>query len=390
MKRIALIVLVLLNVGIMEAQNSKIMSAWNNLNYYHTEGQIEDLVKARDAIDEATTNEKSKINPKTWFYRGKVYYALSQVVDNAGLSDGALATAFDSFTKANEVDTKGKFAKDILNDCMLLNAGFYNQGSDEYQDGNFASAYESFMRVLKINDMANANTDNPTIDTTSILAASYSADKAGLMEEAKGLYQRLIDLKFKDAAIYQSLANIYRNEGKGDKANEVLAVGRSLFPDSKALIIDEINWLLSNDKKEEAQQKMEEAIALDPENASLHFALGTAYDSQGQLDKAVSSYQKAIDLNPEYFDANYNLGTVFYNNAAEKTKQMNELDLNDQSNYDRLKRESEDLFNKALPYFERALEINTTDRNTAIALKEIYARKGQNDKYQLMKEIIGN
>ena len=45
--------------------------------------------------------------------------------------------------------------------------------------------------------------------------------------------------------------------------------------------------------------------------------------------------------------------------------------------YEKLKKEVEELFAEALPYFKRVEKIDPSDRNTLIALKEIFAR--QND-----------
>ena len=47
--------------------------------------------------------------------------------------------------------------------------------------------------------------------------------------------------------------------------------------------------------------------------------------------------------------------------------------------YDKLKAEMDDLFNKSLPYFQEVERIDANDRNSLIALKEIYAKQGNLD-----------
>ena len=47
--------------------------------------------------------------------------------------------------------------------------------------------------------------------------------------------------------------------------------------------------------------------------------------------------------------------------------------------YDAKKLEVDQIFDKALPYFQKAERVNPSDRNTLIALKEIYARKNKMD-----------
>ncbi|QQS27861.1 MAG: hypothetical protein IPM47_13375 [Sphingobacteriales bacterium] len=93
-------------------------------------------------------------------------------------------------------------------------------------------------------------------------------------------------------------------------------------------------------------------------------------------EKAESYYTKALNIKPDFFDALYNMGALFYNEAADKIKQANELDLSKQKEYDKLSNEAKGLFNKALPYFDKALAVEANDLNTLIALKEIHANLG--------------
>jgi len=99
----------------------------------------------------------------------------------------------------------------------------------------------------------------------------------------------------------------------------------------------------------------------------------------------IQTYEKAVELNPEYHDAYYNLGAVYFNQAVVKVTQMNELDINDQTNYDRLKGESDVLFKQSLPSLEKAMELKAEDKNTLIALSEIYARLNMFDKLKAVK-----
>ena len=83
---------------------------------------------------------------------------------------------------------------------------------------------------------------------------------------------------------------------------------------------------------------------------------------------------------------------MYYNKAASLTTEINEL-ANDYSSagtkkYDERKSEMDGYFNEALPYFENAHNLNASDVNTIIALKEIYARKNMFDKVNEMKEKL--
>ena len=69
MKKFIVLALALLSFSLSNAQKSKVQTAWNYL-------KSEDLEKAKQAIDEASTNEASMGMAKTWYYRGQIYQAM--------------------------------------------------------------------------------------------------------------------------------------------------------------------------------------------------------------------------------------------------------------------------------------------------------------------------
>ena len=212
---------------------------------------------------------------------------------------------------------------------------------------------------------------------------AYSAQNGGKEDAAIELYNQLIDLKYKDENVYTSLSSIYMAKGDADKASEVIAKGKENFPESNAFLINEINYLLKQEKSDEAMAKMEEAARLYPDNPSLFFALGSNYENIGKerkdekmMEKAIEYYKKSLEIKPDYFDALYNLGAFYYNKAADKQKQAADLPLSQEAKFKQLEKESSDFFKQALPYFEQAEKINDKDLNTLIALKEIHANLG--------------
>jgi Flp pilus assembly protein TadD len=60
----------------------------------------------------------------------------------------------------------------------------------------------------------------------------------------------------------------------------------------------------------EAQDLLEEVVAVKPDDAPAHNDLGAIYASQGELENAAQHYRKALDLNPENRQALSNLGFV--------------------------------------------------------------------------------
>jgi len=60
-----------------------------------------------------------------------------------------------------------------------------------------------------------------------------------------------------------------------------------------------------------ALKELIQAAELDPENADIQNALGTAFRYLGLQDKAIIHLKKALELKPEFPEAQVNLGTVY-------------------------------------------------------------------------------
>jgi len=258
-------------------QNNKVQTAYSQLTYFreNKKDNIEALMKAKEAIELASENEKTVGVSKTWYYAGQIYHELSTVEDPK-LSEGAVDKAFNAYTKVIDLEKDEKRKKhtdDAMNQLKFLTPDMYNTGFEKYSAKDYKGAYALFSKVLKINEISESTSKKKgvaKIDTSTIFAAAASADKGGLKEEAKKYYNQLMDLKYDDPSVFQSLAKIYRDGGEPEKADEVLTKGREMFTDNSALLIDEINRLLNEGQMDKATEKVKEAIELAPDNASLY------------------------------------------------------------------------------------------------------------------------
>jgi len=159
---------------------------------------------------------------------------------------------------------------------------------------------------------------------------------------------------------------------------------------------------------------------VEPGNVQLYYALGSAYDNvaaqakeqmdalkeersdpeeiaqlneelKANIENAVATYKKAIEVDPTFFDIYNNLGAVYYNQAVELNKQMNEItgfSSAEQKKYEALEKERNGLYETALPFFEKAYELQPDAIEILNALKEIYAKMGNYEKSGEMKDKI--
>ena len=56
-------------------------------------------------------------------------------------------------------------------------------------------------------------------------------------------------------------------------------------------------------RRAEAHERLQAAVALDPRNAAAHFSLANLHAKQENWDEAIRQYRLTLDLQPSYPDA---------------------------------------------------------------------------------------
>jgi tetratricopeptide (TPR) repeat protein len=370
MKKYLLTALLLIMAAAVFAQSSKVQTAI--IAQRHG-----DLEKAKSSIDEAVAHPKTINDAKAWFYRGDIYLMLHGNEKFANLAEDPLKVSLESFRKCMEYDNRNDYTEDIQKTKMRLVTGnLYNRGVSEYMEKKFDKSLATFETLL---------TELPA-DTSVLFNAALSAEKLKNNEKTKLYFNKLLATGYKKPAIYQTLAQLAKAEKDTAEAINYLAAGRKEFPNEVGLVIDELNIYLLQNRQAEAIKNLQEAIVLDPKNASLYFALGFAYDKSKELEKAVTNYSKAIEIKPDYFDAVYNLGAIYFNRAAELLAEANKIPFNEQKKYDAALAKAKEEFKKAQPHLEKAHQLDAKDMNTLVSLQQMYAQLGMMDKSAEIKK----
>ncbi|MDP4266799.1 MAG: tetratricopeptide repeat protein [Bacteroidota bacterium] len=365
-------------VTVINAQNVKVVSAFN----YLKNGNLE---KAKLNIDDASQNESTMGKAKTWLYKGNVYYLISTSNDPKykNLDTNALQIAHESFKKALDLDKSKEYETEIPNGINNCSIEYFKKGVGFYQKQQFSGAMKNFEYAYNIAK------EIGRIDTGSLLNAGISAELSKSTDKAKQFYNDLVNMNYKKASIYISLSNIYKNEKDTVKALTIIKQGRKLLPDEYSLIIAETNIYLQTGKKKEAEEILKIALQKDPSNPTLYFAIGTGYENSNDFENAEKSYKKAIELKQDYFDAYYNLGALYFNDGVKIFDNANKLDpTTEQAKYEAEKAKFEERFKQSIPWLEKAMEINPNDQNTLISLKQLYTRTNQPDKLKAINEKL--
>ncbi|GAB3718023.1 tetratricopeptide repeat protein [Spirosoma lituiforme] len=239
---------------------------------------METSKKEKEKSDKDITDAKASAKASTWMDRAKIY----ENIASSGFMkiDSAAATvAYDSFKKVIELDKDkkggpGKLAKEAEEalKAPVMATAFMQQGVAKFQSKNYADA----MKAMSI-----AGDINPK-DTLAPLYTAIAAQQIKDNATAKTQLEKYIAGGGKDAAIYGSLAMLYRGDNEIDKALAALDKGIALAPANKDLANEKINIMLSSNRMDEAIAGMKAMVDKDPNNVQNLVNLSIVYNNIGR------------------------------------------------------------------------------------------------------------
>ncbi|GAB4127865.1 MAG: hypothetical protein OHK0045_17430 [Raineya sp.] len=321
------------------------------------------LDKAKEAIDKALKNEKDAQKSKTWFVKGEVYSAIagSPIPAYATLDKNAAQTALAAYKKAMELEPQKKgYYKDA--EASIKNRLYpsaVNQGVNLYKSKDFSNS-------LKALDVAIDILPN---DTTAIYYASAIAWEAKEYDKFIGYGEKIEKMKFSPATLKLNtlqLAYLYAGEKKDNaKAIAILEKGIQTYPNELEF------WKL----------------------------LGDLYEQQGDKDKTIEFYQKATAQFPKEAEYPKRLGFAYYNKAVDLNKEIIKKkeaegltgELKDPKKQQKAKEYNalvDNEIKKAIPFLEKADQLNSNDFETMELLRFCYETLGMKDKFAEMDKRI--
>ncbi|MFZ6051507.1 tetratricopeptide repeat protein [Halocola ammonii] len=342
-----------------------------------------DYAAAAKYIEEAIENDRAAGKEKTWRYRGNIYLNIVKSEDEQLRNQfpQALGKAQKSYMKALEM---GSNYEDVIQaGLQQLRVIAVNSGIADFSSKEYESAIEKFQISKEITNHFDM------IDSLAIYNTALSYEKMGNLDSALVGYQRAAEINYNVPTVYMLIASIQRQQGNEDAALQTVKDARKKYPEDEALLREELNYYLSNQMFDEAKSRLNEAIEKNPEDKNLFYALGVVYDELEEDEKAVEAYKSALEIDPDYFDANFNLGILYYNSGVEIIQAAGEIPPSQQKKYEAEVAKAKDIFKKAVPYLEKAKELEPEDENTLRSLMAIYARTNQDEKYKAIQKELG-
>lgn len=369
------------------------------------------LDEAKEMIDIASADATVAGNVKTWQTKGEIYAALLQK-DMTQLivspdhkpeyaKEGILALA--SYEKALGLAEKKFEKKDAISGMTEVAKNLNFIGNSQITGQKYAEAYGTLSAVLEANTkIKEAGGDAPIADAdvnNQKYIVAYCAEAAGETEIAANYFKELYEAEFDEPGVYSRYFNTLSAAGDKEGALKVLEAGRTKFPDDTEILFAEINYYIQKEEYDVLETKLKEAVAAEPDNASIRSALGNVYmnlyegefkangeteKGKAYFDNALKYFNEAIGMDAKMLDAIYSIGSLYFNEAVSYIGKQSELTMKQQKEYDAYGVKIKDLFGKALPYFKDAEKLDPNDTNTLLALSEIFART---DDFENSKEF---
>jgi hypothetical protein len=369
--------------------------------------------KAKTEVDAFIA--KNPTSAEGYYAKSKVYSGLASNEQFKTLVADPRGEAFDAFKKAVELDKDNKLmvlmVQDQYKPVIDLYTGYFESGAAYYNSGianknkaDYEKAMNEFMNANKVGTYINQKkwVTLGDLDTTLTLNIAKSALNAGRKEDALLYFKKIADANVsstKDDKVgytlpYQWLTQYYKDNK--DEANMIkyADLGRKYFPNDDFYDAMLIEYYRGKKDHDALFKKYDEIVTRFPDSSVYHFnyandAFNYVYnsdagvkvtDKEAVLKRAGEEMQKALALKPNDVNTNWLIGQYYYNGGIDLREQANAVkgtkpeDVKKKAD---LNAQAKELFNKAIPYGEKA-----------ISMAEVGAKKSEKSRYKSVVDLM--
>ena len=315
---------------------------------------------------------------------------------------GAFEKALEALAKAYEIDpSSGEKIKTILND--LIN--HYSEiGSVSIDIAAFTNSIEAYLKAVELQKSPAIGKVDPryylfTGQLAALLGskdAKYFADGEKYLNEARAL-----GYSDEQGNLYYYLFHCYYGQRDKDRANlikakDTLLEGIEKYPRNELIMDGLIQLYTSDDNVGNAADlvgRIDQLLTEKPDNADLWRARGQVFYKLKNYDECIKSFEEINQLKPNDYDTNFFLGYFHVAKGDEANRAFNaSLDsISSQDEYQAQLKKVNTIYLKALPWFERAMELKPESVDCAESLKSLCFRlrneEGIQDKYNKYNAI---
>ena len=408
-KTLIMAALVLISAGCFAQKNPLVKKAKSYMM-----AETPDFSAARAAISEAM---EAGQNAETYYWAGMIgYQEMTQENYNQMMGKGAnqakagaaVVESYKYWLKADELaqvpvlnkkgvevptdpKMRGNVSKKMLEyykQQELVKYGIYLNEQKDY-----AGAYEAFKMHIDIPELPMMQDPklqkemprDTTYDQYKYYAAIFAV-QSEMHPEAIALLSEMKDGQYEGISVNQFLYQEYLAVKDTVMFVQTLKDAIVRFPAEPWFLQNLINFYIFSGQEQTAVDYLAQAIEREPNVAQYHHIKGNLDENLGNYDDALKDFDAALAIDPTLADAMAGKGRVYYNQAVKLNEEA--AMISDNKAYKKALEEMNEVFRKSLPFFEKAHEMDPTDRSYVVVLKGLYYRFHMDEKEAEMRALL--
>ena len=317
----------------------------------------------------------------------KIYVANNQVitwVQTKQVKEGDLIIeALNSYKKAYELDPKQGKKIDV---CLKRLVNFLAMSGNADQDAaRWGNAAENYYKAYQVQDTpAYADAKNANYLYYAgylwVLDGNVNKKSESYKKAAEALNQALAaGYTDEKGDIYHFLYHAYNGqtdsavrEANMQRAKQLLMEGLSKFPSNDNIIAALIDIYTSGSNvgdPTELIEMIDAALKRDPKNRDMWFGRGKVFYNLRNYDESIVSFKKVIELEPTNAQATFFIGYFYIGKGDAMSEEINKRDYKSSAEWKADSEKVTAIYKEALPYLEKAYELNPKDFSTVETLK---------------------
>jgi tetratricopeptide (TPR) repeat protein len=400
------------------AQKDQIKAAEKALKAGNAQEAITILQGVEMASSTAPDAEKAQFH----FVKANAHLALATKNEDTDANLSAAAKAYQEVLSIEKTSGKAKFSAQASTSIIdvkykLINSAIADSKADKHAAGakklydaylldkkdtinlyyaastyvnakEYETAYNAYDELKKLN-YSGKGTNFYAVNKINGEEQIFSTAKERDQMVKLGTHEkpRNEELPSKRGEIYKNMALILVQNGKVAEAKKAISEARVANPEDKTLILTEANLYLDTKDFDTYKKLITEVLAQSPNDADLVFNLGVISYNAKNLAEAETYYKRAIEIKPDYVNAYLNLAILKLDADKKLFEEIQKLGNSEKDNkrYEVLKKQREVVFTSALPYLEKASELDGSNEEVKGTLLSVYRALEMTEKAKALK-----
>ncbi|HBJ76954.1 MAG TPA: hypothetical protein DDY68_03895 [Porphyromonadaceae bacterium] len=358
-----------------------------------------DISKARSLIQPALTNKSSKDETETWYVAGLIEFSSFEINRDSKNKDmyKDILSTYEYWKRTTIMDIapneKGKIKPKYIKKISTMMSPNYvylaYAGEEAYNNKNYEEAHKYFNAYVDVAEdgvMVDRPKKGDKVFQEVCFFRALSAMQMGNQKLAIAYFENLKDDTYKPQSVYACLCTEYEKIGDTIRWEETLREALQKFPDNLDYTKSLINFYILSNQKGKVMTYLNKALKMEPNSVPMWSMKGEIYEEYGDLKNAKTCYEEALRNSSEDYSCLVNMGRLYYNMAVKENNEINAI--KGRKEFESAYKDVEKMYKNALPYFEKAYQVNPEGREALMGMSGIYYKLNMGKQYEKVEKEL--